>query len=187
MRTPRPPEVDSLPTPRAGDVVRLVWWLQVGFRHGIAGGSSGGSAGGRLLSGVLWLGWWPTFPLLVIVQALLLGSRRSRYYLSPDREAVLAIRATRWGWLVQDHQSRRPGTGAGRALRAQLMPALVDAADRESVAIYTTAANPRLATLYTAELPGLVDVGRGWPRGRRLHRAPGGSGIATPPGTQAAG
>ena len=75
----------------------LVWWLQVGFLHG----ATKGRPGARLLSGILWLGWWPAFPLLVIVQACLLSSRRSRYYLSPDRDAVLAIRATRQGGLAR--------------------------------------------------------------------------------------
>ncbi|MEV4902855.1 hypothetical protein AB0K08_16130 [Citricoccus sp. NPDC055426] len=166
---PRPPAIASLPTPQAADAVRLVWWLQTGFRHGM----TKGGAGARLLSGVLWIGWWPAVPLLIIVQAfLLLGSRRSRYYLSPDREAVLAIRATGQGWHLQDHQSRRPGTGAGRALRAQLIPTLLDAADRDGVTIYTTAATTRLAARYAAELPGLTDIGQGWPRGRLLHRPP---------------
>lgn len=180
--TPRPPAVAPLPTPRAVDAVRLVWWLQIGFLHG----TTKGSPGGRLLSGFLWAGWWPACPLLAIVQALILGSRRSRYYLSPGRDAVLAVRATGQGWQVQAHQSARPGTGAGQALRAQLMPALVDAADHDGVAIYTTAATERLAVLYAGELPGLVDIGRGWPRGRRLHRAPGEPGIADQPGTRSA-
>lgn len=94
---------------------------------------------------------------------------------------MLALRATREGWLVQDHQSRHPGTGAGRVLRGLVMPALVEAADRDGVVIYTTAANPRLAALYTAELPGLRDVGRGRPRGRRLRRTPVRSGLAAQP------
>lgn len=177
MPSPRPPEVAGLLTPRPADAPRLVWWLQVGFLHGM----TKGGLGGRLLSGVLWFGWWPAFPLVVVVQAVLLGSRRSRYYLSPARDAVLAIRATGQGWLVQDHQSRRPGTGAGRALRARLLPVLVAAADREAVALYTTAATAGLAGLYAAELPGLTDIGRAWPRGRRLHRTPRGPGIAARP------
>lgn len=178
---PRPPAVAPLLTPRAVDAVRLIWWLQLGFLHGM----SKGSPGGRLLSGVLWFGWWPAFPLVVSMQTLMLGSRRSRYYLSPGRDAVLAIRVTGRGWLVEAHQSSRPGTGAGRALRARLVPTLVDAADRDNVAIYTTAATARLAARYATELPGLVEVGRGWPRGRRLRRAPGGSGIAAQSGTLA--
>lgn len=100
---------------------------------------------------------------------------------------MLALRATRQGWLVQDHQSRRPGTGAGRALRGLMMPALMEAADRDGVVIYTTAANPRLAVQYTAELPGLRDVGRERPRGRRLRRIPGGVGGAAQPGAGPAG
>lgn len=175
MPSPRPPEVAGLPTPRSADAPRLAAGRLPPLHDQGQPREPAAVRGavGRVVAGL---------PLVVVVQAVLLGSRRSRYYLSPARDAVLAIRATRQGWLIQDHQSRRPGTGAGAALRSRLLPALTAAADHQFVAICTTAAIPGLAGVYAAELPGLSDVGRAWPRGRCLHRAPGGSGIAAPPG-----
>lgn len=116
--------------------------------------------------------WWPAVPLSVPVQLALLARRRARYYMSPSRQAVLAVVATKHGWHVEDHAAARPGTGQGRALRARVLPELTAAADAGGVPIYTTAANRHLAQQYATELSGLVDVGRGWPRGRRMHRAP---------------
>jgi len=49
---------------------------------------------------------------------------------------------------------------------------LREAADATGIPIYTTAANERLGTECSAELPGLVDVGRGYPRGRKMRREP---------------
>lgn len=61
----------------------------------------------------------------------------------------------------------------GKALRALVLPALRAQADAAGVAIYTTAASEKLAKDYAAELPGLVDVGAGRLRGRRMRREPG--------------
>lgn len=116
--------------------------------------------------------WWLVIPLSVIVQILLLRRRSARYYVSPFMDAVLAVVATSDGWHIEDHVAARPGTGRGRILRALVLPTLCSAADAASIPIYTTAANERLAADYSAELPGLLDVGRGYPRGRRLRRDP---------------
>lgn len=163
-----PPAVEGVSRARPADAPRLLWWSQTGLRHGL----SKGHWGARALSGLLWFGWWPAFPLVVIIQAVRLGRRDIRYYLSREGDAVLAIRTTRTGWKVEDHLSAQPGTGAGAKLRRQLLPALTAAADAAGVPIHATAASTELAARYAHELPGLVNVGRGWPRGRRLHRDP---------------
>lgn len=155
--------------PRAGDALRIVWWSQRGYLHG----ARHGRGAGRAFSAYLALMWWLVIPLSIVVQILLLRRRSARYYLSPAGDAVLAIVATPDGWHVEDHVAARPGTGRGRLLRALVLPELCAAADVAGIAIYTTAANERLAAEYSAELPGLVDTGRGHPRGRKMRREPG--------------
>lgn len=167
-RTPPPPALTGVPGPRPVDVWRLVWWTERGFLHGMRHGT----AGGRALSTALAVLWWPALPVLLPVQAALTARPSARYYLSPTRDAALTVVATRRGWLVEGHSCAHPGIGRGRALRALVLPELLAAADTHHVAIHTTAATSALAARYAAELPGLVDVGRGFPRGRRLRRAP---------------
>lgn len=91
--------------------------------------------------------------------------------MSPERTAVIAIVAKHETWHVEDHASSKPGTGQGRALRALVLPQVLAFADERHVAILTTAANKTLAAAYAAEVPGLVDDGPGYPRGRRMRRA----------------
>ncbi|MGL5862989.1 MAG: hypothetical protein ACRCY9_17220 [Phycicoccus sp.] len=164
----RPPLVPGVPEPRARDAFRIVWWQWIGLRHGARRGRSWE----RTYSAVLAVGWWLSWPLTMVVQTYLLRRRTARYYMSPTRDAVLAIVATRKGWHIEDHATARPGTGSGRALRALVFPDLLAAADATGVAVYTTAATARLAVEYAAELPGLVDAGRGYPRGRKMRRDP---------------
>lgn len=168
-RAPRPPEIGKdAPAPRPQDVVRMLGWLERGWVHG----STKGPWTLRVKSLMLALLWWPALPLLVPVQfALVYGRGRStRYYMTPARTAIIAITATRRGWYISDHESARPGTGQGRALRAAVLPKLVSAADRIGLDIATDAATGGLATIYQQDLPGLVDEGRGRLGGRHLCR-----------------
>jgi hypothetical protein len=165
---PRPPAIPGAPAARPVDALRLVWWLERGLLHG----ARHGRGAGRALSAFAAALWWPTAPVLLPIQAALITSHRTRYYMTPQRDAVLAVIATRRGWKVENHATARPGTGQGRALRALVIPALLVVADNHHVPILATAANDNLAAMYAAELPGLVDVGRGVPRGRRLRRRP---------------
>lgn len=168
-RTTRPPAVQGVPAPRLADVARIVWWSQLGYLHG----ARHGHGAGRALSALLALLWWPfAVPLLLPAQAALVARRSARYYMSPERDAVLAVAATGKGWHIEDHATARPGTGRGRALRTVVLPELYEAADGARVAVYATAATAALAANYTAEYPQLVDVGRGYPRGRRMRREP---------------
>lgn len=118
---------------------------------------------------------WLVLPITVAVQAYVMNRPDRRYYLSRERDALLGIVATPEGWNMADHVTARTGTGRGRALRQLVFPELCAAADVAGIAIFTTAAHKRLAAEYSAELPGMVDIGRGYPRGRRLRRAPEGT------------
>jgi hypothetical protein len=175
---PRPPAIDDLPAPGPVDVLRMVWWTQRGFLHVIRHGHGAGRAASLLLATC----WCVAVPLLIAVQFALQARPRARYYLSPQRDAVLAVVTTHAGWHVEDHSCARPGTGAGRALRAQVLPQLLAAADADHVPILATAATRQLAARYAAEVPGLIDVGRGTIRGRRLRRPAGLNPTRTHPG-----
>lgn len=164
----RPPAVDGVSTAGASDVGRILWWAQRGFWHGAAHGS----VTGRVVSAVCAVMWWPMWPLLWVVQARVIARRATRYYLSPDRDATLSVVAKRGKWIIGDHLSARPGAGCGRALRAVLLPSLCAVADAEGIVVVATAANARLAEVYRGDVPGLEVVGRGFPRGVRLRRAP---------------
>ncbi len=59
-----------------------------------------------------------------------------------------------------------------KALRAVVMPTLAATADKRQLTIYCTAPDPKLEHMYRNELPGGVDAGRAWPRGRTLQRTP---------------
>lgn len=167
-RTPAPPVVQGAPAARLRDALRIVWWSQRGYRHGAAHGHPAA----RALSALLWCVSWVVFPLSVLIQLALLGRRRARYYMTPTGDAVLAITATAKGWQVADHLCARPGTGQGRPLRDLVLPPVRVFADETGTMLYLTAVNKKMARTYAADLPGLHDVGRAWPRGRRMRREP---------------
>lgn len=164
----RPPEVPGFPGPSRGDVLRLMWWAERGFWHG----ASKGRAGPRVYSAFLALMWCPALPVLLVGQWWALRRTSARYYFTPTHDAVLALVARPNGWYVSEHYSAEPGAGRGRALREALVPLLLAEADRQAVTVYGTAATRSLARQYAAQLPGVVDVGRGFYRGRRLQRLP---------------
>ncbi len=115
---------------------------------------------------------WPSCRAWTAWRYALVTCPWTRYYLSPERDVVLALFGTRTGWHIGDHIAAAPRTGRGRALRILLLPELLPVADARRVTIHATAASPELAALYMAELPGPVDVGGGMFRGRRLRRPP---------------
>ncbi|MBU5410676.1 hypothetical protein KQH95_12215 [Cutibacterium acnes] len=110
-------------------------------------------------------------PTTVSVWGMILR-RSARYYMSPERNAVLAIVAKRGAWHIADHVAAEPSHDQGKALRERLIGPLTIAADRAGVEIRTVAANQKLADQYVAEVQGLVDAGPGMPRGRKLQRPP---------------
>ncbi|WP_343320538.1 hypothetical protein AAFM46_16775 (plasmid) [Arthrobacter sp. TMP15] len=138
--------------------------MERGFWHGLGKGN----IFDRALSLFSTVMWWPMYPLLAVLQITLVYRPGARYYMSAERDAVIAIGTTRKGWHVSDHASAAPGTGQGKRLRAALLPHLTEHARNNRIAIHATAANAKLAALYAAELPGLEDTGPGFPRGRKL-------------------
>ncbi len=173
---PRPPVVSGIPGVRWCDTVRLVGWTGRGFLHG----ARHGRGPGRVYSAVLAVAWVPGVPLLLVGQVIAVRRGSARYYLTPERDVVLAVVARSDGWHVTEHTAAAPGTGRGQVLRAAVAPALLQAADARGVTVHVIAANRGLADRYAGELPGLVDVGRGPVRGRRLQRAPRAPSVAEP-------
>jgi hypothetical protein len=86
--------------------------------------------------------------------------------------ASVSVRRGRRAWHPGTHLARTIGVGHGAALRALVVPALLDQADALGVALVATAASESLARRYAADVPGLVDVGKGRPFGRKLRRDP---------------
>lgn len=164
----RPPRIDGVPTAGVADAGRLLWWSQKGYQHG----ATRGSVAGRVVSAVCVLMWWPMWPLIWAAQALSIRRRATRYYLSSGGDATLSVVAKSGRWIIKDHLSAQPGAGRGQALRAVLLPVLGEVADREGVVVEATAANVRLAEVYRNDVEGLEIVGRGFPRGVKLRRAP---------------
>lgn len=169
MRPPAPPTVPGTLPPRLRDVPRMVWWSERGYVHGIRRGTTAE----RILSLVLALLWWPAYFLSLVVQLVAVGWPASRYYMTLDRDAVIAVIGTnRHCWIVFDHMSARPGGGSGRDLRRAVLAMLCEAADEQGIVIQTIAANGRLAEIYRTDLPGLSFVGKALPRGKRMRREP---------------
>lgn len=151
------------------DAPRIATWILRGWLHG----ATRGPWGGRVVSALCAAVGTPLWPLLAALVAAQTGTwGRSRLYLDPERRAVLGVTATRAGWRIDNHAARHPGRGDGKMLRARLLPALTAEADRLGVPVVLNAATPVLAARYRAEVPGLEDAGRAFPRGRRMHRLP---------------
>ncbi|MFT7712342.1 hypothetical protein ACMT9Y_15385 [Clavibacter tessellarius] len=146
--------------------MRIAWWVRRGYWHGVRRGRGIG----RIKNLILSAGWWVASPVVIIAEVLLVTWPLGRYYLSPERDAVLAIFATRSTWSVVDHVTKAPGTGRGRALRAVLLPALLPLADAQNLAVSATATSSKVADLYRADLPDLDDNGRNIFGGTRLGR-----------------
>lgn len=174
--TPAPPRtVAGTVVTRPRDTWRIARWTARGF----ALGARQGPVASRAYYSLLTVLYWPLLPVVLSVQLLLIRSSASRrYYMTVERDAVIAISVSPGTWHIEDHVSARPGTGRGRALRALVMPTLLEAADDAGVALEVTAVTDQLATAYGVDIPDLVDVGSARVRGRKLRRGPGGTGPA---------
>jgi hypothetical protein len=160
------------PAPRGFDGFRITWWFGHSFRL-VAAKSQG-------FAKVYAAAFYVLSVALCIVLAMpaawyllwVLRRHSTRFYMTPEHDAVLAVVATRNGWVLKDHASARPGSGRGRALRDVVLPELVRAADAGRIAVRLTAAHEDLARVYASEVPGLVDTGPAFPRGRKMRREP---------------
>lgn len=167
------PSLQGVPEARKRDALRRTWWLERAFLHEVRRSKPLGAAVAAFFA----LAWWPASPLLALIYLLQArvrpgGWARRRCFMSPGRDAILIVKAVRDSWVVADHASSRPGTGQGKRLRDLVGPRLIAAASAADVGIQFTAANRKLAEVFAIDLPGLVDVGPGFPRGRRMRRSP---------------
>ena len=163
---PDPPALQQARDAKSGDVFRLTWWTFLGFLHG----ARRGSGAHRVASGVCAAMYWPLAPVMLVGHLKDIRDPSVTYYLTDT--AALAIKTTATGWVVHSHASTRPGTSQGRALRLDLLPELLAFADAHQIPVTVNAATDQLAACYQREVPGLVDIGSGCPRGRRLYRNP---------------
>lgn len=163
-RAPRPPTVAGTVPLRWIDGLRILGWTEIGYIHAAVRGS--------VVAGLFSMAWVLSIPVLLLAQPFIVARRNARYYMTPERDAVLAVVTTKDGWKIDDHLSATPATGQGAVLRAILLTDLVTTADHHQLTIHATAAHPKLMARYITDLPGLVDVGRAWPRGRKLRRQP---------------
>lgn len=170
-RPPAPPRhIDGTVTASLADVARLAWLVERGFVA--IGARRANPVPTRAAAGLAAAAFWPLLPAALTLQTALTARPGSRYYLTPARDAVLAVAVRRDAWFVYCHVAERPGSGQGRALRALVGPALCEAADASGTPIETAALTPGLARLYRSEFPGTLDRGPAFPTGRRLRREP---------------
>jgi len=164
-----PPPVPGTLAARLLDVPRVSWWLWRGFVFGVRRAES--SVGLVVAVVLLVLGSLvgPVVLPLYCLYTFFAPGRRT--YVSPDRMAVLTLIARPGGvWEAENHVCARPGHGSAAALRQRVFGHLLPLADVAGIELKATAASARLAAIYCAEVPGLVDVGRAFPRGQRLRR-----------------
>lgn len=166
--TQLPPDVPGVLTAGPDMAGTMLRWSRAGYRYTVSRASSPRAA--RIVARCILAIWWPSWPLLYVVQRLLLRRRRARYYLSTDKTAILAVVASKGTWVIEDHLSCEPGGGHGKRLRDVLVPSLLADGDQRGVAVELATVIPELAALYSQAVPGLDDVGRAWPRGRKLRR-----------------
>lgn len=170
--TRRPPALVGYPDARPiRDGIRLAVWTLRGFAHGAARRKS--KVGARIFSGWMLVIGICLFPVLVVATPAAIALRRgTRYYMTPERDATLAITAKQHAWHVADHSTATPGKGSGRALRRGIGPALTPALDQVGAALVTVAVNDERAEDYSEDVPGLLPQGRAWPRGVKMRREP---------------
>lgn len=170
----RPPAVAGVPEARTwSDAIAISKWMVVGIWYGMRHGTFWG----RIASYGMALPALMSLILLPSLVYVLMRRPAARYYMSPNKDAVLGITARRGEWRIADHVSAKPGTGQGKALRDLIVAPLTAAADRAGVEVCTVAATQQLADQYMGAVPGLVDVGRGQLRGRKLRRPAAGRGV----------
>lgn len=170
--TRRPPALDGYPDARPfRDGLRMYRWTLRGFAHGAARRKS--KSGARLFSGLMLLICIVAAPGFVLLYPGMIAWRRStRYYMTPERDATLAITAKRDAWHLADHITARPGSQRGRAFRRGIAPSLTPALDQAGAALLTVAVNEERAQDYSEDVPGLASQGRAWPRGVKMRREP---------------
>jgi len=170
--TRRPPALAGYPDARPiRDGMRLAVWTVRGFAHGATRRKSGASA--RIFSGWMLLIGLGVFPVLIMsTPAAIMLRRNTRYYMTPERDATLAITVKGDAWHVADHSTARPGRKRGRVLRRGIAPVLAPVLDSAGAVLVTVAVNNGRAKDYSEDVPGLLPQGPAWPRGVKMRREP---------------
>ncbi|MHC2186529.1 hypothetical protein ACVLV4_002192 [Rathayibacter agropyri] len=152
---------------------RLTCWITRGCLYGMRTNSANRRE--QLISAGLFVASIVLFPLILVVQFLLLLHPGCHYILRDERGPAAVIAVIRDSstptWFVRDHVSRHPGSGKGKALRALVVPELRRVADESGIEVVWVAATEGLANRFREEMPGLLDDGEVWPRGQRLRYA----------------
>lgn len=153
---------------RLRDTVRISRWLVRGWWYAIPRGTwlariyySGLATIGTIL-----------FGLVITTTGIQVLAPSTRLFLSPDRDAVIGVSATRHGWRIENHAAAHPGHGSARTLRRRVFDAIAWEADAHGTTIYLDVSSPVLERLYAQDLPGLETVRRGIIH-RRMVREPG--------------
>ncbi|MFC3399342.1 hypothetical protein ACFOEP_13075 [Microbacterium amylolyticum] len=116
--------------------------------------------------------WWPLWPVLALTQILLFDQSGTRYYVTQERDAAVAVVSSASGWKIIDHVARNIGQGRGASLLARVSPALTAAADRAGTIIWARTRSKKLAMRWEATFPGTVASENGPFGWWRVERAP---------------
>lgn len=110
---------------------------------------------------ILTIGRWLTL-LRFKVQAWVVG-----YF---DDNSVFLVLPDRGRWMLTDHVTKHPGERRASAFRQAVFQHLANQADLHHVAIYIETFTPKLARVYSQDMPGLRPQGtrRDWV-GRTVH------------------
>ena len=133
--------------------------------------------------------WWayPLITLGVAIAALTIGRWLVLLRLTLfswvvgyfDHNTMLLASPRRGRWVLSDHITKHPGQGEASDFRESVFGHLAAQADLHQVAIYIETLTPKLAQIYSRDLPGLrlLAIRRDW-LGRTVHmllREPAGS------------
>ena len=151
------------------DAGRLWIWQVTGWFYGALRAAQRGRPVAAALNSLYAVVGLLTPYLLIPVYIGLIAAPSTSYRFDSARTAVLAVSATRDSWSIHDHVAKRPGDGAGRRLRRQLLPTLLADADRRGILVTLETSVPELADAYCEDIEGLRKVGKGVLL-RRLYR-----------------
>lgn len=172
-RVPTPPvEVPGTVAATSWDSGRIWLWQVTGWFYGALRAAQRGRPIAAALNSLYSVVGLLTPYLLIPVYAALIATPSTSYRFDSARTAVLAVSATRDSWSIHDHVAKRPGDGAGRRLRRQLLPTLLADADRRGIPVTLETSVPELADAYREDIDGLRKVGTGVLLRRRYRRDP---------------
>lgn len=167
---PSPPvKVPGTVAATSWDAGRIWLWQVTGWFYGALRAAQRGRPIAAALNSLYAVVGLLTPYLLIPIYIALIAAPSTSYRFDSARTAVLAVSATRDSWSIHDHVAKRPGDGAGRRLRRQLLPTLLADADLRGILVTLETSVPELADAYCEDIEGLRKVGKGVLL-RRLYR-----------------